>query len=361
MALGVANTDLLDLLKTTLENLPKNDFEYALKYQQYLVINNWFAKEKVQIDSGTQIKRNIVLSTTGNARHVRLFQKTPLNVGDTQQQLTCPWVQVQTHHSYERRELLRNQGAAGFVELIDSRRKDALMDLANLLERAAIRAPNTSTDDLNPRGLFYWLSLRNTGSQGEGFDGQTITFQDASTSTTKGGIDASTSANALYRNYAATYNDVNTDFLSKLRKAFYLCNFKPPVTVPGLKATQQSRFQMYTGIENLTAYDDLVAENNDNMGADLGKFGGQSMFRGVAISYMPTFDESDFTHVSYRPWVGINHSKFYPVVQKGDWMRDSEPVSDAEQHNVFTVFMDGSYNFLCINPREAGFVLHTPN
>ncbi|MFP3386145.1 hypothetical protein, partial [Tritonibacter sp. SIMBA_163] len=104
-----SNSDLLDLTRTTLENLPDMKFEVPLDYQRYPVCNMWFSQEKKQVDSGTSIERNIMLDTSGNARFVRLYQKTPINVTDVQKKITAPWVQAQTHWSIERREALRNR------------------------------------------------------------------------------------------------------------------------------------------------------------------------------------------------------------------------------------------------------------
>jgi hypothetical protein len=39
-------------------------------------------------------------------------------------------------------------------------------------------------------------------------------------------------------------------------------------------------------------------------------------------------------------------------------MDEGEPITDRTQHTVFTVYLDGAHNNLCINRRTAGFVLH---
>jgi hypothetical protein len=155
---GILNSDLIDLQKTTLENLPSMDFEVALNSQEYNVINDWFRSEKIQVESGTSIVRNIILDTSGNARHVRLYQKSSINVGDVQKRITAPWVQVESQYSIERREALRNRKPAMYISLLKSRRLDGMLSLADLLETRAWLSPEDVNDDLNPRGLPYWLS-----------------------------------------------------------------------------------------------------------------------------------------------------------------------------------------------------------
>jgi hypothetical protein len=112
MSLGISNDQLLDLTKTTLANLPDMEFEVALTLQTSRSWTCGSARTRSRVESGTSIERNIMLDTTGNARHVKLYQKTPINVGDVQTKITAPWVQVQTHYSIERREALRNRAPA---------------------------------------------------------------------------------------------------------------------------------------------------------------------------------------------------------------------------------------------------------
>lgn len=357
MSTGISNADLIDLQKTTLANLPNMEFEVVLGLQSFPVIDLWFGQNKKQIESGTMIERNIMLDTTGNARHVKLYQKTPINVGDVQNKITAPWCQVQTHYSIERRESLRNRAPARYIDLLKGRRIDATLDLAKLLERRAWATPNSASDDLNPRGLPYWLSMCDDGVTSDGdFIGKTIRYGDGSTSTSKAGIDAALAANAMWRNYAGTYTAIDGDFVKKMRRAFHACEFKSPVTVEDLRKGPLSNFKIYMGLDTLVAYEELTASKNvgQNYGNDLAKFHGNTVFRRVEIVHTPSLNGA-----SYSPVYGINHRNFYPIVQDGDWMRESDPMMDLEQHNVITTFIDGSYQFFSRNVRESGFVLHT--
>lgn len=350
---GISNADLLDLTATTLKNLPDMEFEVALDFQEYPVCNQWFQSDKVQVDSGISIERNIILDTSGNARHVRLYQKTAINQADVQTKITAPWCQVQTHWSIERREALRNRSPARYIDLLKSRRVDATVDLADLLERRAWSAPQSDSDDLNPRGLPYYLSKRQAASDDQGFDAYTVRFAGGTTSATKGGIDGSTAANTKWRNYAATYTSVNADFVKRMRRAFHATHFKSPMLAKDLREGPAAKFRLYMGLDELTEYEDLTTKSNDNIGRDLDPFHGNTTFRRVPIIYTPQLDAD-----TDDPVYGINHAKFFPMVLDGDWMRESEPMMDVEQHNVITTFIDGSYQFFCNNVREGGFVMH---
>lgn len=362
MPAGISNADLIDLTRTTLENLPNMQFEVPLDFQRYPVCNMWFKDKKRQIDSGTSIERNIMLDDSGNARFVRLYQKTPINVADVQKKITAPWVQLQTHWSIERREALRNRKPAQYISLIETRRVDAMMALANLLERKAWDTPTSAADDLNPRGVPYWLNFRDDGDAGQGFDAKTIRYAGGSTSTEKAGLDGNLAANTKWRNYAATYTAINADFIKRMRRAFHATSFKSPMLVKDIE-TGRSSYYIYMGLDSLTDYEDLATKQNDNLGRDLDPFHGMTTFRRVPIEYTPQLDDvtvvdggdNDF---SPSPIYAINHDKFFPITLEGDWMREGDPMIDVEQHNVQTVFVDSSFQFFCNNVREAGFVMH---
>jgi hypothetical protein len=237
-----------------------------------------------------------------------------------------------------------------YIKLLESKRLDGMVSLAELLEERAWASPDSATDDLNPRGLPYWLSKTDTGvaDNAGGFNGKTVTYGDASTSTSIGGIDANTESR--WRSYTANYATINSTFTARLRKAFHATQFKSPMTVRDLQQGPLSKYKIYMGLDNITNYEEAVAGKNvDNLGSDLGKFHGVTTFNRVPIVYAPVLDAD-----ADAPIYGVNHSKFFPIVQSGDWMRESEPMKDVEMHNVIVTFIDGSYQFFCTNRRHAG-------
>jgi hypothetical protein len=370
---GVANSALADLIATTLPDLPNMEMEVALNQVHYPVVDKWFGSDKVQVHDGTSILRNIMLDTSGNARHVRLFQKTPINITDTQHQIIAPWCQVQTHWSIERREVLRNRKPSAFVDLLKARRLDAMLDLAELLEGRAVLPPSAATDDLNPMGLLYWLSFAPDGATSAtaladngGFCGRTIRWNNTGVggTTVKGGIDTAT--HPKWRNYADIYAAMTVaDGVLHLRRAFHACEFQSPMMVRDLSQGPLANFRLYCDLTTLITYEGLVnAANTNDMGTDLDKFHGVTVFRRCPMIYLPALDGMLITGgggvntTDTHPVIGVNHQMFYPVVQEGDWLRESEPYDDVEQHNSSTVFVDGSYQFFCKNVRRAGFVVH---
>lgn len=363
---GVSNSDLLDLQRTTIENLPDLDFEVALAYQSYLVCDKWFQSDKIQIESGTSIKRNIILDDSGNAIHVRLYQKVPVNQTDVQHQITAPWVQARTHYTIERREALRNRAPAKYVDLLKSKRVDGMVSLANLIEQDGWKSPQSSTDDLNPRGLPYWLNkVIPSGASGYdatidvttgGFTGRRVIWNDGTfTLNDVGGINPTTQAK--WRNYNAIYSAVSTsDLIRAMRKAFYATSFKAPMLVKDLERGPLAKYRIYCPLGVLIALEELAHAQNvgsDLLGPDLAKFHGVTAFRRVPLEYAPLLD-SDVDEPVYM----VNHNNIYPFVQEGDWLRENEPMSDVESNNVFVTIIDNSYQFFNKNRRTSGAVIH---
>lgn len=350
---GISNANLIDLQRTTLENLPNLEFETALKFQRYIAVNQWFTRDRRESDSGTSIERNVVLDPRGNAKHVRLFQKEAINQPELHSKVTAPWVQVRSNYLIERRETLRNRAPARYINLLQSRRRAAVVDLANEIEAKVALAPQSASDDINPRGLKYWLSKLNTGVTSEGdFLGETIRFGDGSTTNDKGGINAANNDN--WKNYAATYDAVDADLLRRMRRAIHATSFQPPQLNEAPTVADQ-QFQIYMPLSVIVDYEDLLYRQNDNLGPDGGAFLGSAVFRRIPTNHMPSLnDDPD------EPIFGVNHSHFFPFVQDGDWMRESDPMEDVELPDVFVTYTTGSYQIFCNNVRQAGFVLHKP-
>jgi hypothetical protein len=99
----------------------------------------------------------------------------------------------------------------------------------------------------------------------------------------------------------------------------------------------------------MTAFEDVVRSHNSNLGKDLAMFDGAAYIAGYPIIYIASLD-SDSTSC---PVYGIDHSTFYPVCLKGDYLRESGPDQAKDQHNAWNCFVDLTYNFLNVDPRRS--------
>lgn len=359
--MGVDNAALADLIATTLEDLPKNQFEVMWDSQAYEFCSIYQSHRR-KIDGGTSIVRNVVLDETGAASYRRLYDTDNPTVEQVHKQITVPWCQLGTNYSWDKLEIMRNKNSAkGFIDLLETRRVERLWGFAELLEDRGWKTPTSATDTLYPYGVPYYLNMLDTDSTTGGFNGQTIRYQDSTTGTTCAGLDAS--ANTKWKNYADVYNQVDNGLLRTLRKAFLLTRFRP---APFVKSPGQDNpgpmVKLYANADTSVNLMDLADKRDDNSGpqdlagkALINGADGVTYFNKRPVTYIPQLDSD-----SYDPIYCVDWSKFQPIVQDGYWMVESPPMTDRSQHTVMTVFVDGCHQHLCINRRTAGFVVHKP-
>lgn len=357
--MAVNNAQLLDLIATTLPDLPQGEYETMWDDTDY-PFTNMYNKHRRQIDGGTNIERNVVLDKTGRARYIQLYQTEDPSVQQLHTKITVPWVQFRNSMSWDRLEILRNKSSTkGFINLLETRRSECLWDLVEMFEGRGWLAPGSATDVLNPYGIPYYLNMLDAGSTEAGFNGQTIRYTGGTTGTICAGIDAD--SEAKWRNYAAVYTKIDNGFLRTMRRACLATNFKAP---PGVKETgaggRSNMTQLYAGIDNMVELQDLLDKRDDNNGGKdlagraLAESEGVITFNRIPVCLAPQLDG-----VTYSPIYAVDWRKFQPLVQDGYWMNEGEPMMDRSQPSVVTVFIDSSHQNLCVNRRSAGFVLHT--
>lgn len=358
--MAVTNADLIDLVRTTLKDLPKGEYETMWDLQRYEFAAMYNEKRR-QIDGGTSIERNVVLDKTGRARYTRLYATEDPSVQNVQQKINVPWCQFRNDMSWDKLEILRNRNSAkGYINLMQSRRNECLWDLVELFESKGWVSPESATDTLNPYGIPYYLNMLDAGSTTGGFNGQTIRYTNGTTGTICAGLDAA--SESKWRNYADTYAKVDNSLLRKLRKACLQTNFVAP---PGVRETgsggRSASTRLYAGLDEITELQDLADKRDDATmakdlaGRALAENEGVITFNRIPVVYVPSLNSA-----SYAPIYAVDWEKFIPLVQDGYWMVESEPMMDRLQPSVVTVYIDGCHQNLCINRRSAGFVMHNP-
>jgi hypothetical protein len=233
-----------------------------------------------------------------------------------------------------------------------------------LIEDRFWKTPTSSTDDLYPYGVPYYIRWMNADSTTDGFVGQTIRYQDGTTGTTCANIDSS--AEARWRNYAAIYTNIDNAMLRTFRLAFLYTRFKAPIIVKDPSEESVAAKRIYTTFDNTVDLQDLADAKDD-------KHTGKEVLGNIHM------DETGLVYVNRLPVVPIpelnsetdpettddpesiycvDFRKFKPFVHDGYWMEESEAMTDRTAHTTMTVFLDGQHNNLCTNVRQAGFVLH---
>jgi hypothetical protein len=274
-----------------------------------------------------------------------------VNIADVMTTASIPWRHCTTNYAFERREVQFNATPAQIVELVKIRRTDAMISLAELMEKNFWQAPPSTTDTTHPYGLAYHIAKGSDGE--EGFTGGNPYAQDGSQFADNAGINAELSANSAWRNYYADYATVNkTDLIRKWRKAAVFTNFKAPVPVADYNTG--SNYAYYTNYNVIGRLEEALEAQNDNLGNDIASKDGQLMFRQVPVMWVPHL-ETDTTNGT-DPIYGVNWGVLKPVFLSGEYMREEGPTQVPGQHTTMQVFVDSTLNFMCTD-RRRNFLL----
>jgi hypothetical protein len=327
---------IADLITTTQRDLGKLKWtDIYTPLQEYVALPSILNKEKVSFSSGTGIQWNVMVGNSGAAKNVGLYAEDSTNVTDIMKIANIPWRHSVTSYLFEVRELSMNSDPARIVELIKTRRADAMISLAELMESNFWGKPTDSSDEVTPFGVDYWV----VPNSSEGFNGGAATgFTEVA------GLNPSTYTN--WRNWTAEYAAVTkSDLIRKWRKAATMTNFMSPVAQP--QYNTGDRFGYYVNYDTLAALEEILEDQNDSLGNDIASKDGLTLFRGNPVRWVPKLD-ADATD----PVIGINWGVFKPVFLKGEYLRESAPAKAANSHNSMEVFVDLTLNFECRDRRR---------
>lgn len=343
------DSEINDLVVGTLKQLDAPNFtQIAQTLQDYSFFNTILRRDKVQFRGGAGgFLTRVMVATTNQATMTGLYDTDSVNVGEHLKEITVPWRRTKVPYAYERREILEQAGDGKLTDLLTVRRADALISLAKLFEDQHWSKPADSTDELNAFGVPYWI-VKHSGSNTPGFTGS----DPSGFSSGPGGLSSATYT--TWKNYAGQYLSVSKgDLISKMRTAHRKINFKSPIGVDSFRNGVGADYRIYVNEATINAIELAAEGQNENLGPDLASMDGMTTFKGNPFIYVPKLDED-----TSNPVYMINSRTFYPFVLDGDYLRESEPQQLPFQHNVWNVWIDTSWNEVCVN-RRANAVLCT--
>jgi hypothetical protein len=174
-----------------------------------------------------------------------------------------------------------NRQPRRILDILKIRRIDAMISLTELMETAFWSFP-TSTDDVTPYGIAYWIVKAGMSTTG-GFNG---TLQ--SGYTTVGGVNPTTYPR--WRNWNCQYTVVSKDdLIRKWREAATKTDFTPPVDgIPTFNTGDQYGF--YSNYAVIGALEEVLEAQNDDLGEDVASMDGRAVFRRSPVNYVPKLD-----------------------------------------------------------------------
>ena len=338
---GLAAEQISDLITSTLKDLGRMRFtEIASTLQRYHALPHMLKEKKVKFQGGVGIRWNVLAEHSGAARHTALYDTDVVDVKDVLTFGSVPWRNTETSYAFDLREFDMNMGAAEIVDLVQVRRADSLISLAELMETAMWSKPTNSTDQKTPYGLQYWLVSAGSSS----FKG----FRTVNASGFSGGrglIDSS--VYTRWSNWADRYTSVTkTDLVEKMREGAEKTDFTSPIDTPNY---DRGRPDMYYYMDYATkaSLKNVAEKQNDQLGFDVDAAEGKLRFQGHPVSYVPKLDAA-----TGSPILQIDWSVLHPVFLNNWYMKETKPYMAPGQHNVRRVHIDFTWNTRCHNLRR---------
>jgi|GEM_PF-2334931 len=369
---GVAlnRSDSFDLWKVTTRNYDWDDksMDYLFPQREFLVVDQWFQKDRMQQDPGTEIERQVVYRENGSTTFYDPGETRTSSSMNVVAVLRLPYVSCYAEYSALDAEIRRNAGRAKLKGILSSKRGTAKMDMAVTLDEKGWDMPDTANNKL-PHGIPYWI-VPITGAQvTAGTASGAHQGQNPTGFSTCANIDASDSTYSRWRNYNAGWTnssgEITEEDLLRLGKMRRSLKFKSPHIVADIHKPMYSKFRHYTCETIIDSYSAALRRLKDDIGGnDPARYygagmadTGEPMFFGSPVHLAEPLDTADTTNRGAYPWYSLNHDYFYPVVEQGMYFSEDGPWRTKEQPDLYTTYVELAFNFLCTNRQLAGGVI----
>lgn len=349
--MGTASENLADLALLTQKDLGRFKWtEIASELQSYSFLRRIMKKEKMKITSGPSIQRRIMVSTSGQAKNTKMFAEDDVQVFNNWQDINVDWRHTTGAFAIERRELAMNRSPAKILDLVKMRRFDALIDQAALWENNGWGSPASSSDDVTPFGLPFWIQKKGTGASDTASTGEFGGGNPSGFSSGAGGLSSTTIP--AWANWTHEYTNITVDdLLDKIKLAMYKTDWESPVTVTSDRP-QDPRRVLYMNYATRAGIERLAEKQNDQLGSDVDSKNGVVTFQRLPIERVPKLDAD-----TQSPVYGVDWNSMIPFFLKGEFMNE-QPLSKApNQHTVLNSFIDTTWNLVCTNRRKQFVII----
>lgn len=345
-----------------LVNAVKKDYgppkiqQIAQNYVSYPMFQLFFKKERMELEGGQLIQRNLHLKKSPVARFKGIAQSDQVKIEDVTAQAQIPWRFADTHWGFVDQDVeLAKSSEHKIFKLIDVRRNNAYLDMVEMLEAMLLTAPS-STDTKTPYGVPYYVVKNAT----TGFTGTV-----PSGHSTVAGISPTTYPN--WRNYAGLYTSVTkTDLIRLLRDAFFYCGFENPemLTVTDYRKNRD-KFVLVTNRSVGSDLEELAEAQNQNLGDDVASkevnSGGRNVYRVdgvVTVRRKPIIQSQYLDGDSSNPVYGLSTDYWNMFVHDTFNFREGKVREVADTHGAYYTPTDLWCNLLCLD-RRRNFVFST--
>ena len=350
--------ETLDLWKVTrAKTLWRNKAEVFQLYHDYPVMNQWFAKDKVMEKGGTKLTWQALIDDAGNARFTNPYETRDYNSNDVWGAFEAPWRLCDAYYQVTKDEIGENTGSAEQLQnLLDGKRTECACGIANLLEEWAWKCPAGETDAEkdDPYGVEYSVVII-TGAQVTA--NATNRFRGANNAnmTSCYGVDSSAAKYERYRNFNDFWTnasgDITEDDVDKICRMLRQLKWTGPINAREFESAAFDNLRLYTVDTLIVSAERKARANNDSLGADLGKYAGNTVTKGIPWIWSEGLET---VSGSTYPLMAIDHNSFVVIVHKDEYMAETGPKRLERQHRVMVTDVDLKFQFVNRNRRRCG-------
>jgi len=347
--LTISIDDVADIGNTTIASFDRLKFsEIAATDEEHHFLPQLIDGENVKYEGGDDIKFDAMVRDSGGARNIGLFDKEQIVVRDIFEQGTVPWRRTVSPYAIDQLEIAVNSADENkIIDMVQGRRAAAFLALSNLIETDGWAKPTSSTDELTPFGLKYWMTKAITGTSAAtstgGFNGGN---PDGFTS---GAAGISSSSFPTWANWAQAYVAVTKDDLVvKMRTAAHRTNFKSPIKGKYRENTRGAdKYVWYMPYTVLRGLETVGEQQNENLGKDIASMDGEAVFRRNPMRAVSKLDDD-----SDNPIYAVNWSVLYVVLLRGMALAETKMKPVAGMTETVGANIRLVWNTKCVNRRR---------
>ena len=337
--------DIDDAVLCTQEHfIEKGSFlDLQTDLQDHVAVREMWKKRKKVFSGGHPWSFKAQVDHNHSAKAVGLFETDGTALTDTMISGTVPVRHVNAHYIYDQREPDFQRGGTSIVDLVRTRYIGMMVSLFETVETFLWGVPDAG-DEKTPFGLKYWL-LRNTS---EGFNGE----NHANFSSGRANIDSTTYTR--WANWSNDYEEITKpDLIRSMRRAHRKIQFRSPVSHANPVLGGMSN-GIYTNDVVLGIMEEILEDQNMNLGNDLASKEGKTLFKSTPIVYAPKLDSDTENPVYMLDW------KWLTIGVMAGWENNlGKPYMVPNKHLVRRVDLDASLNMICTDLRKQA-VLYDP-
>jgi len=335
---GLAFSEIDDAVLLTQNNFIKKGafVDMQTDLTDHVAVREMWKNRQKQFTGGENWEFEVQMDHNWSAKAVGLFETDGTALTDNMVKGEVAVRHVNAHYIYDKREKAFQRGGTAIVDLVRTRYVGMMVSLFELMEGFLWSKPTDSTDVKTPYGIPFWITKSTT----TGFNGANPSGFTAG----KAGISQGTYPR--WANYTAQYTDVTkTDLLRKMRTAHRKSQFRSPVS--HAKPDIGMGNGIYTNDAVVGILEELLEDQNMNLGNDLASKDGKTLFKGTPVQYAPKLDDDSTNPVYLLDW------KTLSVGVMAGWENNlTNPYMVPNKHLVSRVDLDASMNMVCTDLRR---------